>query len=115
LVGYSGGLGSIAGVLIADYWLVRRRDLALGDLYRRHGTYTYNGGWNLRAVIATLLGCALAWSGPILTKLGMSIWIFDKLYSYAWFVGFGVAGGTYFLLMTLAPPRSFSAGHAEPL
>src|SRR5947209_19159295 len=90
LVGYSGGLGSIAGVLIADYWLVRRKDLALGDLYRRHGTYTYNGGWNLRAVVATLLGCALAWSGPILNKLGMSIGFFDKLYSYAWFVGFGV-------------------------
>ena len=106
LVGYSGGLGSIAGVLIADYWLVRRKDLALGDLYRRRGTYTYNGGWNLRAVIATLLGCALAWSGPILNKVGMSIGLFDKLYSYAWFVGFGVAGGTYFLLMKLAPPKT---------
>ena len=93
-------------MLIADYWLVRRKDLALGDLYRRHGTYTYNGGWNLRAVVATLLGCALAWSGPILNKLGMSIGFFDKLYSYAWFVGFGVAAGTYFLLMKLAPPRT---------
>src|SRR5438477_1185730 len=115
LVGYSGGLGSIAGVLIADYWLVRRTRLKLGDLYRPVGTYTYAGGWNLRAVIATLLGCALAWSGPILNKLGMSIGFFDKLYSYAWFVGFGVAGGTYFLLMKLAPPRSFTRGHANPL
>ena len=41
LVGYSGGLGSIAGVLIADYWLVRSKDLALGDLYRRRGDYTF--------------------------------------------------------------------------
>src|SRR5436309_311048 len=47
LVGYSGGLGSIAGVLIADYWLVRRKNLALGDLYRRQGDYTFLGGWNL--------------------------------------------------------------------
>jgi len=115
LLGYSGGLGSIAGVLIADYWLVRRKDLVLGDLYRRQGTYTFSGGWNLRAVIATLMGCALAWSGPILNQLGMPIGFFDKLYSYAWFVGFGVAGGTYFLLMKLLPPRSFSAGRAEPL
>jgi NCS1 family nucleobase:cation symporter-1 len=106
LVGYSGGMGAIAAVLITDYWLVRRKDLALGDLYRRHGTYTFNAGWNLRAVIATLLGCALAWSGPISNQLGMSIGFFDKLYSYAWFVGFGVAGGTYFLLMKLAPPRT---------
>jgi NCS1 family nucleobase:cation symporter-1 len=75
-------------------------------LYRRRGTYTYLGGWNLRAVIATLMGCALAWSGPIQHRLGMSISFFDKLYSYAWFVGFGVAGLVYLLLMTLAPPRS---------
>jgi NCS1 family nucleobase:cation symporter-1 len=106
LVGYSGGLGSIAGVLIVDYWLVRRKDLVLGDLYRRQGTYHYLGGWNVRAVFATLLGCALAWSGPILNKLGMPISFFGKLYSYAWFVGFGVAGLVYWVLMVLAPPRS---------
>src|SRR5947199_531781 len=92
LVGYSGGLGSIAGVLIVDYWLVRRKDLALGDLYRRHGTYTYLGGWTLRAVIATLLGCALAWSGPILNRLGMSFGVVDTLLIYSLFVAFGVAG-----------------------
>jgi NCS1 family nucleobase:cation symporter-1 len=112
LVGYSGGLGSIAGVLIVDYWLVRRKDLVLGDLYRRQGTYSYLGGWNVRAVIATLLGCALAWSGPILNKLGMPISFFGKLYSYAWFVGFGVAGVTYYLLMKIFVPRSASL--AEP-
>src|SRR3989442_1636448 len=106
LVGYSGGLGSIAGVLIADYWLVRKQRLVLGDLYRREGNYTYAGGWKLSAVAATLMGCALAWSGPILSKLGMSVWIFDKLYSYAWFVGFGVAGLVYLILMMLAPPQS---------
>jgi NCS1 family nucleobase:cation symporter-1 len=106
LGGYSGGLGSIAGVLIADYWLVRNKDLALGDLYRRRGDYTFLGGWNLRAVAATLMGCVLAWSGPIFNKLGMSFWLFDTLYSYAWFVGFGVAGLVYLLLMKLAPPQS---------
>jgi nucleobase:cation symporter-1, NCS1 family len=106
LVGYSGGLGSIAGVLIVDYWLVRRKNLALGDLYRRRGIYSYLGGWNARAVIATLIGCALAWSGPILHKAGISIWIFDQLYDYGWFVGFGAAAGGYLLLMKLAPPHS---------
>jgi len=106
LGGYSGGLGSIAGVLIADYWLVRGKHLALGDLYRRRGDYTFLAGWNLRAVTATLMGCALAWSGPIFNKLGMPVWFFDKLYSYAWFVGFGVAGVVYLLLMKLAPPQT---------
>src|SRR5258708_32391626 len=46
LLGYSGGLGSIAGVLIADYWLVRRRQLRLEDLYLPQGEYRYKGGWN---------------------------------------------------------------------
>src|SRR5438067_11770992 len=63
LVAYSGGLGSIAGVLIVDYWVVRRKQLVLGDLYRPEGAYTYAGGWNWRAVFATLLGCTLAWIG----------------------------------------------------
>src|SRR5207253_5794139 len=63
LVGYSGGLGSIAGVLIADYFIVRRQRLRLADLYRRQGAYRYVRGWNPAAVIATLLGCVAAWIG----------------------------------------------------
>src|SRR5207249_454567 len=43
LVGYSGGLGSIAGVLIPDYWIVRRKRLNLADLYLPHGEYA---GWS---------------------------------------------------------------------
>src|SRR5437016_2792533 len=63
LLGYSGGLGSIAGVLIVDYWVIRRKQLALADLYTTEGTYAYSAGWNWRAVAATLIGCALAWVG----------------------------------------------------
>jgi len=104
LVGYSGGLASIAGVLIIDYWLVRRKRLELGDLYRTRGTYTYNGGWNWRAVVATLVGCALAWAGPLLARFGLVVPLLQMFYDYAWFVGFGAAGATYFLLMMLARP-----------
>jgi len=85
LVGYSGGLGSIAGVLIADYWLVRRTHLALADLYLPNGEY---GGWSLPAVTATLAGCALAWGGLVVPAL-------RPLYDYAWFVGFFVSGLVY--------------------
>jgi NCS1 family nucleobase:cation symporter-1 len=94
LVGYSGGLGSIAGVLIADYWLVHRKNLKLGDLYRTRGIY---GGWNWRAILATLLGCFFAWIGLIIPSL-------RTLYDYAWFVGFGVAFMTHFALMKFLPP-----------
>ena len=65
LLGYSGGLGSIAGVLIADYWIVRRTVVKLEDLYLADGRYRYAGGWNSAAVVATLAGCALAWGGLV--------------------------------------------------
>jgi NCS1 family nucleobase:cation symporter-1 len=95
LLGYSGGLGTIAGVLIADYWLVRRRELRLEDLYLPDGAYRYRSGWNHAAVIATVAGCAAAWIGVWVPALA-------PLYSYAWFVGFFVAGGLYWLLAPAA-------------
>ncbi|PWT93170.1 MAG: nitrate reductase [Blastocatellia bacterium] len=101
LVGYSGGLGAIAGVLIVDYWIVRQKRLELGDLYRREGAYTYNGGWNWRAIVATVIGCALAWVGLVVKPL-------RPLYDYAWFVGFGAAGVTHWVLMKVAPSASSS-------
>ncbi len=85
LVGYSGGLGSIAGVLIADYWIVRKKELNLGDLYLPDGEY---GGWSIPAVVATIAGCALAWGGLVFPPM-------RPLYDYAWFVGFFAAGAIY--------------------
>jgi NCS1 family nucleobase:cation symporter-1 len=83
--------------LIIDYWLVRQKQLELGDLYRPQGAYTYNGGWNWRAIIATLIGCVLAWIGLVVPAL-------RPLYDYAWFVGFGAAAIAHLVLMKLAPP-----------
>jgi NCS1 family nucleobase:cation symporter-1 len=97
LLGYSGGLGSIAGVLIADYWLVRDKKLSLPDLYREDGVYTYARGWNWRAVVATVAGCFFAWIGKFYKP-------WHTLYDYAWFVGFGVAFGVYLALMKLGGP-----------
>jgi nucleobase:cation symporter-1, NCS1 family len=88
LLGYSGGLGSIAGVLIADYWIVRRRTLRLEDLYLADGAYR---GWNLRAITATIVGCALAWGGVVVPVL-------KPLYDYAWFVGFFAAAFAHVVL-----------------
>src|SRR3984893_12242227 len=113
LVGYSGGLGSIAGVLIADYWLVRKKRLALPDLYRTKGIYTYSSGWNWRAVVATLVGCALAWGGKILAWGGITVPWLLALYDYAWFVGFGVAAINDLGFMNAFPPSSPARAEAE--
>jgi NCS1 family nucleobase:cation symporter-1 len=115
LGGYSGGLGSIAGVLIADYWLIRRKKLELADLYKTRGVYTYAGGWNWRAVAATLLGCALAWGGaPLLGEGRALIPALRPLYDYAWFVGLFVSGSVYVALMKGAPVADTS-GQLEPV
>ncbi len=105
LVGYSGGLGSIAGVLIADYWIVRDKNFILADLYKEEGAYTYAKGWNWRAVVATLLGCFFAW-------IGLAVPAMKALYDYGWFVGFGVAFGVYALLMKIAKPAAIGEPEA---
>jgi nucleobase:cation symporter-1, NCS1 family len=98
LVAYSGGLGSIAGVLIADYWIVRKKHLQLEDLYLPDGAYRYQGGWNWKAVVATSVGCALVLAGWLVPALKL-------LFDYGWFVGFAVAFGLYVALMGTRPPR----------
>jgi NCS1 family nucleobase:cation symporter-1 len=85
---YSGGLGSIAGVLIADYWILRKTQLNLEDLYLPNGAYRYSAGWHMPGVVATLAGCAAAWAGLVIPAL-------RPVVDYAWFVGFGVAFGVY--------------------
>ena len=95
---YSGGLGSIAGVLIADYWVVRQDAPAPRGPVPAGRRVPLPAGWNWRAVAATLLGCAFAWGGLVIPAL-------KPLYDYAWFVGFGVAFVVYVVLMRWAPAR----------
>ena len=92
LVGYSGLLGPIAGVMIADYFVVRRRTLHVDDLYRRGGRYEYRNGVNPAALISLGLGIAAA-------LLGLAVPPLRWLYDYAWFGGFAVSGAVYLALM----------------
>ena len=84
LVGYSGLLGPIAGVLIADYFVVRKKILVVDDLYRRGGVYEFTAGFNWRAIAALAAGILVALMGLVIPQLRV-------LYDYAWFVGFGVS------------------------
>src|ERR1700704_4463559 len=74
LVGYSGLLGPIAGTMIADYFLVRKRHLNVDDLYRRGGEYEYNNGVNPRALVSLVLGVAVALLGLVISPLR---WLYD--------------------------------------
>ena len=108
---YGGMLGAIAGVLIADYWLLRRSRLDLDQLYLPEGTYRYWGGWNWRAVVASVVGMVLAVGGAASTPgngpfpaAGL-IPALKPLYSYSWAVGFGVGLVLHYALSRLIPPR----------
>lgn len=88
LVGYSSFLGPIAGVLIADYYIVRKKNLNLKDLYLPDGEYAYRNGYNGKALAALIAGVIVALIGLLVESLRF-------LYDYAWFVGFAVAFGVY--------------------
>ncbi len=92
LVGCSALLGPIAGIMIFDYYLVRRRQLDAEALYRRGGKYEYKGGFNGRALLALAIGVGVAVMGVLIPAVR---WLYD----YAWFVGFFISGGLYYLLM----------------
>jgi NCS1 family nucleobase:cation symporter-1 len=92
LVGYSGFLGPIAGVMICDYFIVRKKILLVEDLYLRQRFYEFSGGINWRAMAALAAGAGLAFIGLVVPSLRV-------LYDYAWFVGFGTSFVVYWTLM----------------
>ncbi len=91
LVGYSGFLGPIAGVLICDYFVVRKTVLAAEDLYCRGGLYEYSRGFHWTGLVALAAGAGVAFVGLVVPPLRV-------LYDYAWFVGFLVSFVVYLLL-----------------
>jgi len=79
-------------VLIVDYWILRKTELDLKSLYVADGAYRYTNGWNIPAVIATAVGA--------ITALLRAFWEpLAPIYDWSWFVGFGLAGGLYWVLM----------------
>jgi nucleobase:cation symporter-1, NCS1 family len=102
LVGYSSLLGPVGGIMIADYYFIRRQELSVDDLYNTHGIYHFTRGINYTAVACLLLGIAPNIPG-FLTTVGLAshdafpLWM-QNIYSYAWFVGFLLSGFSYALL-----------------
>jgi NCS1 family nucleobase:cation symporter-1 len=96
LVAYSSLLGSVGGVLIADYYVIRRTRLDFLGLYRRGGPYWYWAGFNpcaLVALAAGILPCLPGFLAMVTTLQVPEIW--KRLYDYAWFIGFLVSFVTY--------------------
>ena len=98
VLGYIGGaLGPVAGIMLADFYLVRRRNYDIDSFYTRDGEYEYTRGWNPRAIAATVIGLVVAFVGVFAPLLG-----FDSLgflSGYTWFLGLAVSFFAYTALM----------------
>jgi nucleobase:cation symporter-1, NCS1 family len=103
LVGYGSLLGAIGAVMIVDYWILRRRQLDLAELYKLDGRYSYSGGWNWRAIVAVLVSVILVLPGFLkaATTAGLNGGPFpnptfiESLYNYGLFLTFIVSGLVY--------------------
>jgi NCS1 family nucleobase:cation symporter-1 len=108
LVGYSSLMGAIGGILIADYWVLRRGELSSSDLFKLDGRYSYTRGFNRRALVALVLAVVPVIPGFLRAALtpGGQVQdpnVLDWLYTYAWFVTFGLSFVLY--LAGRAPQR----------
>ena len=105
LIGYSALLGPIGGIMIADYYVWRRRQLHLAALYRVDGEYRYTNGFSIVAIVALLIAILPNLPGFLATMKLVDPTIvpafFVRLYDYAWFVGFAIAFVAYLILRNL--------------
>jgi NCS1 family nucleobase:cation symporter-1 len=115
---YGGVLASVAGVLIAGYWLVDRTAIRLADLYQVGGRYWYAGGWNWRAVVATVVGAVLAVGGAY-SAPGKGPFpadgllpVLKPLYDYSWAVGIA-AGFVLYLALSMRPGTAHGGREAR--
>lgn len=105
LIGYSALLGPIAGIMIADYFILRKKHLELEDLYQTHGIYRYTGGFSLTALVTFALAVMPNLPG-FLSQVGVLDGVprfFKLIYPQAWFIGFGLAFGLYLLFRKIIP------------
>jgi NCS1 family nucleobase:cation symporter-1 len=103
LIGYSSLMGAIGGILIADYWVLRRRELSTRDLFALDGEYTYSNGVNYRAVAVLIVSILPVVPGFVraATTPGGQVsdpTLLDSLYTYAWFVTFGLSFALYLIV-----------------
>ncbi|NOY25042.1 MAG: NCS1 family nucleobase:cation symporter-1 [Oligoflexia bacterium] len=115
LIGYSALLGPIGGILIVDYFVVRRTHYDIDGLYRYKGPYRYINGFNPAAIIALVLAVlpnvpGFAHAAGFVDSVPP---LFDQIYTYAWFVGFGIAGIIYLVAMMVLPHGSIPTPEPE--
>ena len=103
LIAYSSLLGPVGGIMIVDYYFIKKQKLIVNELYRLQGSYSYKNGFNNAAIISLVLGILPNLPGfllqvKVISSTAFPSWI-SQLYNYAWFVGFFVSGIIYLAIM----------------
>ena len=91
-------MGPVFGVMMVDYYLIRRGVIDVEALYREHGQYRYSGGWNPAALIAFAAGALFSSVLPNIPGVLPSWWGV-----YGWFFGVAIGGGVYYAIGRTAP------------
>jgi len=129
LVGYSALLGPIAGIMVCDYWVLRRTRLHVRDLYLKEGLYAYKSGYNPWALLALVIGVLPNIPGFLIQahasalKIDAATYIATRVpaawhglarvaeesYDFAWMVGFAISFAAYYVLMQLFEKANVTA------
>jgi NCS1 family nucleobase:cation symporter-1 len=115
LIGYSALLGPIAGILIIDYYFIRKTELDVDQLYRHDGVYSYGNGWNMVAIVAFVAGVLPNIPGFLNAAFPAAFPSvgdgFKLIYTYAWFVGIAISALVYGVMMTGRASPAMAAAH----
>ena len=93
-------MGPIFGVIVVDYYLIRRAQLNVPALYQENGEFRFQGGWNVRAFIAGGVGAVFSSILPVYGPSGYGA----TLGPYTWFIGVLVSGCLYLALTRARSP-----------
>ncbi len=96
LIFVSGLLGPVLGIMLADYYWLRKKEMKVAELYKENGAYSYGNGVNSAAMISLVAGVGIALIGYFVPML-------EPLYKLSWFTGFAVSFFLYYILMKKNP------------
>lgn len=92
LLAYAGLIGTLSGIAIADYYLIRKTKIKIAELYQSKNSYWYFHGFNPVAIIAfgiAIAPCLPGFLGTVGLVKVSDFWL--RLYHYSWFVNFFLA------------------------
>jgi NCS1 family nucleobase:cation symporter-1 len=92
---FLGGLGALLGplfgIIMVDYYVLRRQHVLVPDLFIEQGYYTYTGGWNRKADVSFVVSAVPA----VIVAL---VPIFGALSAFSWFIGAALAAVVHYLI-----------------